>query len=39
MPFHQKTEDTIKEFDDAWNEFVAKNGVRLVNGKLSVTKQ
>ncbi|MEM3684037.1 MAG: transaldolase family protein [Conexivisphaerales archaeon] len=27
MPFHQKTEDTIKEFDDAWNEFVAKNQV------------
>lgn len=21
MPFHQKTEDTIKEFDDAWLEF------------------
>jgi transaldolase len=21
MPFHQKTEDTIKEFDQAWQEF------------------
>jgi len=21
MPFHQKTEDTIKEFDEAWLEF------------------
>ena len=21
MPFHQKTEDTIKEFDQAWTEF------------------
>lgn len=27
MPFHQKTEDTIKEFDDAWKEFVAKNNI------------
>jgi transaldolase len=27
MPFHQKTEDTIKEFDDAWNEFVSKNQI------------
>ncbi len=25
MVFHQKTEETIKEFDDAWKEFVAKN--------------
>ena len=25
MPFHPKTEETIKEFDDAWKEFVAKN--------------
>ena len=23
MPFHQKTEDTIKEFDQAWLEFKA----------------
>lgn len=23
MPFHQKTEDTIKEFDQAWTEFKA----------------
>ncbi|HEV2139016.1 MAG TPA: transaldolase family protein [Nitrososphaerales archaeon] len=25
MPFHAKTEETAKEFDDAWKEFVAKN--------------
>ena len=25
MPFHPKTDETIKEFDDAWKEFVAKN--------------
>jgi len=25
MPFHPKTESTIKEFDDAWNEFLGKN--------------
>jgi transaldolase len=25
MVFHPKTEETIKEFDDAWKEFVAKN--------------
>ena len=25
MAFHPKTEETIKEFDDAWKEFVAKN--------------
>jgi len=25
MPFHAKTEETIKEFDDAWKEFVTKN--------------
>ena len=25
MPFHPKTDETIKEFDDAWTEFVAKN--------------
>jgi transaldolase len=29
MPFHQKTEETIKEFDDAWAEFVAKNNLVL----------
>lgn len=29
MPFHQKTEETIKEFDDAWKEFVAKNNLVL----------
>jgi hypothetical protein len=34
MPFHQKTEDTIKEFDDAWKEFVVKNNLRLVNGRV-----
>jgi transaldolase len=27
MCFHQKTEETIKEFDDAWKEFVAKNNL------------
>ena len=26
MAFHPKTEETIKEFDDAWKEFVAKTG-------------
>ena len=25
MAYHPKTEETIKEFDDAWKEFVAKN--------------
>jgi len=25
MVFHPKTEETIKEFDDAWKEFVTKN--------------
>ena len=25
MAYHPKTEETIKEFDDAWTEFVAKN--------------
>ena len=29
MPFHQKSEETIKEFDDAWKEFVAKNNLVL----------
>ena len=29
MPFHPKTEETIKEFDDAWREFVAKNNLVL----------
>jgi transaldolase len=29
MPFHPKTEETIKEFDDAWKEFVAKNNLVL----------
>ena len=29
MPFQQKTEETIKEFDDAWKEFVAKNKLTL----------
>ena len=24
MPFHEKTEDTIKEFDSAWKEFLDK---------------
>jgi len=23
MPFHQKTEETIKEFDSAWADFIA----------------
>ena len=26
MPFHQKTEDTIKEFDSAWADFLAGQG-------------
>ena len=26
MPFHQKTEDTIKEFDTAWADFLAGQG-------------
>lgn len=25
MPFHSKTEETIEEFDKAWNEFLGKN--------------
>jgi len=29
MVFHQKTEETIKEFDDAWKEFAAKNNLVL----------
>jgi len=29
MVFHAKTEETIKEFDDAWKEFVAKNNLAL----------
>jgi transaldolase len=29
MPFHPKTEETIKEFDNAWKEFVAKNNLVL----------
>jgi transaldolase len=29
MPFHQKTEETIAEFDEAWKEFVAKNKLKL----------
>lgn len=29
MAFHPKTEETIKEFDDAWKEFVAKNNLVL----------
>jgi len=29
MVFHPKTEETIKEFDDAWKEFVAKNNLVL----------
>ena len=31
MIFHAKTEETIKEFDDAWKEFVAKNNLVLPN--------
>jgi transaldolase len=26
MPFHPKTEETIREFDEAWLEFTGKNG-------------
>jgi transaldolase len=33
MVFHQKTEDTIKEFDDAWKEFIAKNNLVLPAAK------
>jgi transaldolase len=29
MPFHEKTEETITEFDEAWKEFVAKNKLTL----------
>lgn len=29
MVFHPKTEETIKEFDDAWKEFMAKNNLVL----------
>ena len=29
MVFHAKTEETIKEFDEAWKEFVAKNNLVL----------
>ena len=29
MVFHPKTEETIKEIDDAWKEFVAKNNLVL----------
>lgn len=29
MAFHPKTEETIKEFDDAWKEFTAKNKIAL----------
>ena len=27
MAYHPKTEETIKEFDDAWTQFVAKNNL------------
>jgi transaldolase len=27
MPFHQNTEETIKEFDDAWKEFALRNNL------------
>lgn len=33
MPFHAKTEETAKEFDDAWTEFVAKNNITLNRAK------
>jgi transaldolase len=29
MAFHQKTEETAKEFDEAWKEFSAKNNFAL----------
>jgi transaldolase len=35
MPFHQKTEETIKEFDDAWKEFVAKNGLPVLRTRVT----
>lgn len=28
MPFSQRSEDTIKEFDDAWNQFLEKRGLK-----------
>jgi hypothetical protein len=33
MVFHPKTEETIREFDDAWKEFVAKNNLVLPSTK------
>ena len=33
MVFHPKTEETIKEFDDAWKEFVVKNNLVLPGAK------
>ena len=38
MPFHQKSEETIKEFDDAWKEFVAKNNLVLPARKQSASR-
>ena len=38
MPFHPKTDETIKEFDDAWKEFVAKNNLALPKVERSSTK-
>jgi transaldolase len=33
MPYQEKTEETIKEFDEAWKEFVAKNKLALPANK------
>jgi len=38
MPFHPKTDETIKEFDDAWKEFVAKNHLVLPKARLRQTR-
>ncbi len=37
MAFHAKTEETIKEFDDAWKEFVTKTGFTI--GPKAVVKR
>jgi transaldolase len=33
MPFHPKTEETAREFDEAWKEFAAKNSLVLNRSK------
>lgn len=29
MPYHERTNETVREFDEAWKEFVAKNKITL----------